>query len=52
MFSKKKKKKKKIKPVIKILCRVGMSLPLYGPFGEVKPYIAKVIPKAGSTFFG
>ena len=31
---------------MKILCHVGMSLPLYGPFGEVKSYIAKGIPKA------
>ena len=35
---------------MKILCHVGMSLPLYGPFVEVKSYIAKVIPKAESTF--
>ena len=39
MFS---KKKKKNQPVMKILCQVGMSFPLYGPFGEVKSYIAKV----------
>ena len=33
--------KKKNQPVMKILCQVGMSFPLYGPFGEVKS-IAKV----------